>query len=412
MTADDPRGFLACGGRRSTAYIYVARQYEMDLIICRRVYGVNIFLRLPNSLLSVKSTSQHIPEKMTVPTVRAYAAFSATGPLTATTIWLRDLRPRDVLIEIRYTGISHIDIHYARGEWREERYPLVPGHEITGIIVGVGWAVTKHVVGDRVGVGCMVDSCGQCANCRDGREQDCIEGCTLTYGCIDIDGQQTQGGYCTHIVVTQDFVLKVPDAIGLDEAAPLLCSGITAYSPLRRFGAGIGTKVAVVGLGGVGHLSVKLAHAMGAEVSVLSQSRKKQKDGLRLGADHYYATSEAGTFDKLAGSFNLILTTFSTETNLDAYLSLLATDGALVYLGLPAKPLSISAFSLANNRRSLTASLAGGISETQEMLDFCGEHHVGADIEGIRAEQINEAYDRMLASDVRYRFVIDIATLA
>jgi uncharacterized zinc-type alcohol dehydrogenase-like protein len=344
-------------------------------------------------------------------TVGAFAAFSASEPLTATTIERRDLGPRDVLVEIKYSGICHSDIHHTRGEWCQERYPLVPGHEIAGIVADIGWAVTKHAVGDRVGVGGLIDSCGHCLNCRNGWEQHCIEGATETYAFIDAAGQLTQGGYSTHIVVTERFVLKIPDSLGLAEAAPLLCAGITIYSPLRRFGVESGTKVAIVGLGGLGHMGIKLANAMGAEVSVLSQSSKKKEDGLRLGADHYYATSDVTTFDTLADSFDLILNTVSAALDFDRYLGLLAANGALVNVGVPAEPVTLSMFSLHTNGRSFTGSITGGIRETQGMLDFCAANVLGADIEVIAADKINEAYERVLACDVRYQFVIDIATL-
>jgi uncharacterized zinc-type alcohol dehydrogenase-like protein len=345
-------------------------------------------------------------------TVNAYAAVSATAPLVPTTIQRRDLGPHDVLIEVRYAGICHSDIHSVRSEWGEVPYPLVPGHEIAGIVTEIGSAATRHAVGDRVGVGCMVGSCGECTSCRKGEEQYCLHGNTLTYGSVDRDGTITQGGYSTHIVVTEDFVVKIPEALGLDEAAPLLCAGITTYSPLRHWGAGPGRKVAVVGLGGLGHMAVKLAHAMGAEVTVLSQSLKKRDDGLRLGADAYHATSDPGTFEQLAGAFDLIVNTVSAPLDVNAYLSLLAIDGAMVNVGAPAEPLSINAFPLILGRRSYAGSAIGSIRETQEMLDFCGEHGLGAEIEVIPAEKINDAYARVLASDVRYRFVIDTATLA
>ncbi|MEV7970530.1 NAD(P)-dependent alcohol dehydrogenase [Sphaerisporangium sp. NPDC088356] len=345
-------------------------------------------------------------------TVNAYAATSASEPLTPTTIDRRDVGPHDVLIEIKYAGICHSDIHHVRGEWGPASYPVVPGHEIAGIVAEVGSEVTKHAVGDRVGVGCMVDSCGECVNCRKGEEQYCLAGMTATYGGIGEDGRLTHGGYSTHVVVTEDFVLNIPEGIELDAAAPLLCAGITTYSPLNHWGAGPGKKVAIVGLGGLGHMAVKLAHAMGSEVTVLSQSLKKQDDGLRLGADHYYATGDPTTFDKLAGSFDLIVNTVSAQIDLDAYLSLLTVDGAMVNVGAPAEPLSLNVFSLIGGRRSFAGSLIGGIRETQEMLDFCAEHHLGAEIEVIPASKINEAYERVLASDVRYRFVIDISTLS
>ena len=344
-------------------------------------------------------------------TVNAYGAPSATQPLEPMVIARRDPGPHDVSIEIKYTGICHSDIHHAHSDWRDEPYPLVPGHEIAGIVTEVGERVNKHAAGDRVGVGCLVNSCGHCINCREGREQYCISGNTLTYGAVDNDGTITQGGYSSHIVVDENFVLSIPEGIGLDQAAPLMCAGITTYSPLRRYGAGSGKHVAVVGLGGLGHMAVKLAHALGAQVSVLSQSLKKQEDGLRFGADHYYATSDAESFSTLAGAFDLIINTVSADLDLDAYLGLLAADGVLVNVGAPAKPLSFNAFSLLTNGRSIAGSMIGGIAETQEMLDFCVEHAVGAEIETIAANQINDAFERVLASDVRYRFVIDAATL-
>jgi uncharacterized zinc-type alcohol dehydrogenase-like protein len=279
------------------------------------------------------------------------------------------------------------------------------------VVAEVGADVTKHRVGDRVGVGCMVNSCGECTNCRNGDEQYCLRGMVPTYAGTDRDGSTTQGGYSTHVVVDADYVLQVPDGIDAAAAAPLLCAGITTYSPLRRWGAGPGRKVAVVGLGGLGHMAVKLASAMGAEVTVLSQSLKKQEDGLRLGADDYYATSDPGTFERLAGRFDLIVNTVSAPIDVDAYLSLLAVDGALVNVGAPAEPLSVNAMSLIGGRRTFAGSMIGGIAVTQEMLDFCAEHGIASEVEVIAAEHINEAYQRVLASDVRYRFVIDTSTL-
>ncbi|WP_426451592.1 NAD(P)-dependent alcohol dehydrogenase [Paenibacillus sp. S-38] len=344
-------------------------------------------------------------------TVNARATFSPEGPFKPATIERRDLQPHDVLIEIKYAGICHSDIHTARGEWGPVNYPLVPGHEIAGIVTQVGSEVTKYAVGDRVGVGCMVDSCRECVNCHKGEEQYCLSGNTGTYGAIDRYGQYTQGGYSTHIVVTEDFVVSIPNDLELDAAAPLLCAGITTYSPLRHWGAAPGKKIAVVGLGGLGHMAVKIAHAMGAEVTVLSQTWKKKEDGLRLGADHYYATNDPETFKNLAGSFDLIVNTVSAKVDLNAYLSLLALDGTLVNVGAPADPLSVHALTLIGQRRSFAGSMIGGIRETQEMLDFCAEHHIAPEIEVISADQIDEAWERVLASDVRYRFVIDISTM-
>jgi alcohol dehydrogenase (NADP+) len=343
--------------------------------------------------------------------VNAYAAPAAAEPLVPTVIERRDVGPRDVLIEVTHAGICHSDIHTVNGDWGPQPFPVVPGHEIVGTVTEVGAEVTTHRVGDRVGVGCMVNSCGHCANCLGGDEQYCLNGMVGTYAATDRDGSTTQGGYSTHVVVDAGFVLRVPDGIDSAAAAPLLCAGITTYSPLRHWGAGPGKKVAVVGLGGLGHMGVKLAHAMGAEVTVLSQSLKKQEDGLRLGADSYFATSDPDTFTGLAGRFDLIVNTVSAPIDVDAYLSLLAVGGALVNVGAPAEPLSLNVFSLIGGRRSYAGSMIGGIAETQEMLDFCAEHGIGAEVEVIAADQVNEAYERVLASDVRYRFVIDTATL-
>ncbi len=343
--------------------------------------------------------------------VNARAVFSPEGSFKLTSIKRRDLQPHDILIEIKYSGICHSDIHAARGEWGPTQYPFVPGHEIAGIVARIGPEVTKYAVGDRVGVGCMVDSCRECDSCRKGEEQYCHNGHTGTYGSVDKYGQFTQGGYSTHIVVTEDFVVRIPDEIGLDVAAPLLCAGITTYSPLRHWGAAPGKKVAIVGLGGLGHMAVKLAHAMGAKVTVLSQTLKKKEDGLQLGADEYYATGDPETFRKLANSFDLIINTVSAAIDLNAYLSLLAVDGTLVNVGAPAEPLPIQVFSLIPQRKSFAGSAIGGIRETQEMLDFCAEHHITPEIEIISASRIDEAWARVLASDVRYRFVIDISTM-
>jgi uncharacterized zinc-type alcohol dehydrogenase-like protein len=345
-------------------------------------------------------------------TASAYGATSAGDPLAPLQIERRDVGAHDVLIDIRFCGVCHSDIHTVRGEWGEVGYPLVPGHEIAGVVAEVGPEVTRHAVGDRVGVGCMVESCRECASCTRGDEQYCVPGNTLTYGSVDRDGTITQGGYSSGVVVNEDFVVRIPDGLELDVAAPLLCAGITTYSPLRHWGAGPGKQVAVVGLGGLGHMAVKIAHAMGAEVTVLSQSLRKQEDGLRLGARGYYATSDPETFDELAGRFDLIINTVSAKVDVNAFLRLLTVDGALVNVGAPAEPLSIDVFALIGGRRTYAGSAIGGIRETQEMLDFCAEHGIAAEIERISADQINDAWERVLASDVRYRFVIDAATLA
>ena len=341
-------------------------------------------------------------------TVAAYAALSATEPLVPVTIERRDPGPHDVRIDIRYAGVCHSDIHTVRGEWGPANYPVVPGHEIAGVVAEVGSAVTRFAVGDRVGVGCLVDSCGECDNCLRGEEQHCRTGSVLTYNGIGRDGQPTQGGYAESIVVTERFVCRIPDGLALDVAAPLLCAGITTYAPLRRWGAGPGRRVAVVGLGGLGHLAVKFAAAMGAEVTVLSQSLKKREDGLALGATEYHATSDPATFAALAGSFDLIVNTVSAPIDLDAYLSLLDVDGVLVTVGGPAEPMPVHATSLTLQRRTLAGSLIGGLPQTQEMLDFCAGHGIGAEIEKIDIHQINQAYERVLAADVRYRFVIEM----
>lgn len=344
-------------------------------------------------------------------TVNAYAAPSATEPLVPITIERRDLGPKDVLIEIRYAGICHSDIHTVRGEWGEIHYPQVVGHEIVGVVAEVGSEVTLHQLGDRVGVGCMVNSCRECENCLSGDDNYCLNGNTGTYASRDKDGTVTQGGYSTHIVVVEDFVLRVPESIPYEAAAPLLCAGITTYSPLVHWNAGPGKKVAVVGMGGLGHVAVQIAHAMGAEVTVLSQTLSKQDDGLRLGADHYFATSDAATFRELRNSFDLIINTVSAVIDMDAYLKLLRLNGTFVSVGAPPEPLPVKVFSLFDNRRSFAGSGIGSIRETQEMLDFCAEHGIASEVEVIAASEINEAYERVLKSDVRYRFVIDIDTL-
>ncbi|MEU9187935.1 NAD(P)-dependent alcohol dehydrogenase [Streptomyces sp. NPDC048484] len=344
-------------------------------------------------------------------TVAAYAASAAKAPLERTTIERRPVGENDVLIEIKFAGICHSDIHQAREGWGEAIFPMVPGHEIAGIVTEVGSGVSKFAVGDRVGVGCMVDSCRECENCKAGLEQYCAEGNTGTYNAVDRNGEVTYGGYSTHIVVDEAFTVGIPEGLALDEAAPLLCAGITTYSPLKHWNAGPGKKVAILGMGGLGHMGVKIAHALGAEVTVLSQSLRKQEDGLKLGADHYYATSDPKTFEELRGSFDLILSTVAVPLDLDAFLALLKTDGAFVNVGAPEEPVSLNLFSVIGGRKTLAGSGIGGIQETQEMLDFCAEHGFGAEIELISASEINEAYERVLASDVRYRFVIDAATI-
>jgi uncharacterized zinc-type alcohol dehydrogenase-like protein len=344
-------------------------------------------------------------------TARAFGAPAADAPLEPQRIERRALGPKDVRIDIRFCGVCHSDIHFTRGEWGEIPYPAIPGHEIAGVVAEVGSEVAKFSAGDRVGVGCMVNSCRECENCVKGDEQYCIPGNTQTYGSVDRDGTPTYGGYSDHVVVDEDFVLRIPDGLELDVAAPLLCAGITTYSPLRHWDAGPGKRVAVVGLGGLGHMAVKLAHAMGAEVTVLSQTLNKKDDGLKLGAEAYHATSDEATFDELAGHFDLIINTVSAKLEMGRFLGLLKTDGALVNVGAPPEPLPVPVFSLLMQRRTFAGSSIGSIRETQEMLDFCAEHGIAADIETISADQINEAWERVLKSDVRYRFVIDTSTL-
>lgn len=343
---------------------------------------------------------------------KAYAAPSAKAPLAPYTFDRRAPKDDDVVIDIKFCGICHSDIHQVNGDWGGSTYPMVPGHEITGVVAAVGARVKDVAVGDHVGVGCMVDSCRHCPQCESHLEQYCAEGMTGTYNAKERDGSgPTQGGYSNKIVVNRGYVLKVPKGLPLDGAAPLLCAGITLYSPLRHWQAGPGKNVAIVGLGGLGHMGVKLAHAMGAQVTVLSQSEKKREDARRLGADHYYATNAPETFKKLRGSFDLIVNTVSAAQDWNQYLSLLKLDGAMVMVGAPEAPTPVNSFSLIMGRKSLSGSAIGGIKETQEMLDFCAAHGITSDIETISMSQVNEAYARVLKSDVRYRFVIDMATL-
>ncbi len=343
-------------------------------------------------------------------TATGYAALTAKAPLTPYTFERREPGEHDVAIDIQYCGICHSDIHQARDEWGGSIFPMVPGHEIAGVVTSVGDKVTKYKAGDRVGVGCLVNSDRSCAQCQRDLEQYCPNP-VPTYNGRERDGTPTMGGYSNRVVVDEHFVLSIPDSLSLDAAAPLLCAGITLYSPLRHWNARPGKKVAIVGLGGLGHMGVKLAHAMGAETTVLSHSLTKRDDGLRMGADHFYATSDPETFTKLRGTFDLIVNTVSAELDWNAYLSLLAVDGTMVVVGAPEKPVPVGAFSLIGGRHSLAGSGIGGIKETQEMLDFCAEHGITPDIEVTSIERVNEAWERVMRSDVRYRFVIDMATL-
>ena len=344
--------------------------------------------------------------------VKAYAAQKAEGPLTPYQLERREPGVNDVEIEILFCGVCHSDIHTARNEWGGSMYPVVPGHEIVGKVSRVGAGVKNHKIGDTVGVGCFVDSCGHCSNCEEDLEQYCENGNSQTYNALLQDKKTiTYGGYSTHIVVTEKFVLKVSDKLDLAAVAPLLCAGITTYSPLKHWNVKKGDKVAVVGLGGLGHMAVKIAASMGAEVTMLSRSPKKAKDAEKLGAHHFVLTTEEKEMAKAANSFNLIINTVSAQHNYNEYLALLKTDGVMVLLGVPPQPEAVHAVSLIMWRRSLVGSLVGGIKETQEMLDYCAEHNIVSDVEMINIDQINEAYERTLKGDVHYRFVIDMKSL-
>ncbi|MHB8708176.1 MAG: NAD(P)-dependent alcohol dehydrogenase [Desulfuromonadales bacterium] len=341
----------------------------------------------------------------------AYAAQSAKSPLAPHAIERREPGPHDVLIDIRYCGICHSDIHQVRDEWGGSIFPMVPGHEIVGTVAKVGAKVDKWREGDTVGVGCFVDSCRECAPCREGEEQFCEKGMSVTYNGYERDGRTpTYGGYSTRITVNEDYVLRIPAGMPLERTAPLLCAGITTYSPLRRFGVKAGDQVAVVGLGGLGHMGVKIAKAFGARVTVLSHSPGKRDDALALGADDFIATKEPQVFKEYARRFHFILDTVSAQHDYNAYLNLLRRDGTMVLVGIP-DPTPLSAAPLVMQRRRLAGSLIGGIRETQEMLDFCAAHGVASDVEVIPIQQVNEAYERVIRSDVRYRFVIDLASL-
>jgi uncharacterized zinc-type alcohol dehydrogenase-like protein len=344
--------------------------------------------------------------------VKAYSAASAKSPLAATTISRREPGPTDVQIDILYCGVCHSDLHFARNEWHGTVYPAVPGHEIVGRVRAVGPGVKKFKAGDLVGVGCLVDSCRTCPECRAGFEQYC-PGWVGTYGAEDKHlGGGTLGGYSQGIVVTEDFVLRLPANLAPAAVAPLLCAGITTYSPLRHWKVGPGQKVGIVGLGGLGHMGVKFARAFGAHVVLFTTSAGKADDAKRLGAHEVVISKDEKQMAAHAGSFDFILDTVSAAHDLNAYLGLLKRDGNLTLVGAPERPLDVAAFSLIFRRRSFSGSLIGGLPETQEMLDFCGQHGITSDIEMIRMDQINEAYERMLKSDVKYRFVIDMASLA
>jgi alcohol dehydrogenase (NADP+) len=348
-----------------------------------------------------------------MPTTPAYAATSAASPLAPFSIERRDPGPREVLIDILYCGVCHSDVHQARDEWGGAIFPMVPGHEIVGRVAAAGPEVTKHAVGDVVGVGCFVDSCRQCPQCEAGEEQYCVEGMTGTYNSRERGtGEPTYGGYSTRITVNEDYVLRIPDGIPLERAAPLLCAGITTYSPLRHYGLKAGDRLGVVGLGGLGHMAVKFGVAMGAEVTMLSTSESKRQDATELGAHAFAATRDPETFKRLRGHFDFIIDSVSAPHDYNAYLSLLKVDGTMVLLGVPDQPVPLAAGALIMQRRRLGGSLIGGIRETQEMLDFCAAHGIASDVEVIDIADINTAYERMLRGDVRYRFVIDTASLS
>ena len=347
-----------------------------------------------------------------MPEVTAYAVSSPTSAFEKVTITRREPGPTEVFFDVVYAGICHSDIHTARGEWGTALYPLVPGHELTGVVRQVGSEVTKWKVGDHVGVGCFVDSCGSCEYCTADQEQFCTgdEPTVWTYNSIGRDGVPTAGGYSTGITVEQDYVCRIPEAIDLRVAAPLLCAGITMYSPLKRWGAGPGKKVAIIGMGGLGHVGVQIAAAMGAEVHVLSRTRSKEQDGRRFGAVAYHATAEEGTLKKLRGTFDLMVSTVSDTSSLDAYLACLRVGGALVDVGMPEHPSTFRLGSLISGNKVLAGSNIGGIAETQEMLDFCAEHGIAPQVEVIGGEQITQAYDDVVDAKVRYRYVIDTST--
>jgi alcohol dehydrogenase (NADP+) len=344
--------------------------------------------------------------------VAGYAAQSITSPLSPFDFERRDLRPKDVLIDILYCGICHSDLHLVRNEWGRSIYPMVPGHEIVGRVIEKGKRARRFKKGDLVAIGCFVDSCRKCSNCKVGLQQYCTDGLVLTYNSYEKDGKTvTQGGYSTKIVVDEDYVLKVPSKLPLEKTAPLLCAGITTYSPLRYWKVGKGHRVGILGLGGLGHMAVKFASAFGAKVTVLSRSPNKQRDAKRMGATDFVLTSDAEKMKTLSNQFDFVIDTVSARHDLDFYLSLLRTNGVMICVGLPSGEEQLSPFNLVLGRRSIAGSLIGGLPETQEMLDYCSRHKITADVEVIPIQQVNHAYDRMVKSDVRYRFVIDLASL-
>ncbi len=344
---------------------------------------------------------------------KGYAVHNSNDMLAPWDFERRDVGPKDVMMEILYCGVCHSDIHQVRGEWGNSKYPMVPGHEIVGRVVAVGSEVTNFAAGDLAGVGCMVDSCQECNNCKHGYEQHCEKGlCVQTYNSLEKDGKTlTFGGYSDKVVVSEKFVLKVSDKLPLEAVAPLLCAGITTYSPLRKWKIGKGHKVAVLGLGGLGHMAVKFAASFGAEVTMLSTSPSKEADARRLGAHHFCNTKDPEQVKALSNHFDFIVDTVSAPHNYDMYLGMLAVNGVQICVGAPPEPIKLTGFMLLSNNRALTGSSIGGIAETQEMLDYCAEHNIVSDVEVINIKYINEAYERVIKSDVKYRFVIDLATL-
>ncbi len=347
-----------------------------------------------------------------MPSTKAYAAQDATTPLAPWTINRRDPKTHDVQIAIKYCGVCHSDLHFARNDWGMTVYPIVPGHEIVGVVTAVGDHVTKFKVGDLAGIGCLVDSCRECNNCKEGLEQYCSNGWVGTYGGMEKDGSgATYGGYSKNILAHEDFVLHISDKLPLEAVAPLLCAGITTYSPLRHWKVGKGQKVGILGLGGLGHMGVKLAVSMGAEVTMLSHTPSKEKDAKRLGAHKFVLSSDEAQTKAVAGYFDFILDTVSAQHDYNFYLNMLTTNGTMVCVGAPPPGDPVVPFNLIFQRRSIAGSLIGGLPETQEMLDYCAEHNIVSDIEIIAMKDINDAYERMLKGDVLYRFVIDMATL-
>jgi alcohol dehydrogenase (NADP+) len=342
---------------------------------------------------------------------RGYAALSAKSDLATYTFERRDLGAHDVVLDISYAGICHSDVHQVAEDWGPAIFPMVPGHEIAGVVTAVGPKVSKFAIGDRIGVGVFVDSCRTCTSCLKGLQQYCVEGMTGTYNGLERDGTTVaMGGYSNNFVINEDYAVHIPNNLPLDGVAPLLCAGITLYSPIKHWNVGPGMKVAIMGLGGLGHMGVKFAAAMGAEVTVLSHSPNKHEDAIAMGAHHFVSTKDPNNLKPLLKTFDLILNTVSAELDIDQYLNLLKLDGTLVIIGLPGKPYAVHAGTLLNGRRSLSGSMIGGIPEMQEMLDFCAEHQIVSDVEVIKADYINEAYKRTVASDVKYRFVIDATT--